>query len=170
MTDSSNSFNSALGASAPPPAPAGTSPRNIVVCCDGTGNTWSASGDTNVVKLFRDLLKNEQTVFYDPGVGTASNFPGVDLRQKLNNTFNRIVGLALANGVYENIADAYVFLMRNTRPQDRIFVFGFSRGAFTARAMAGMVNLFGLIRCDSENLVPMLVRIYFSRAVSAREK
>jgi uncharacterized protein (DUF2235 family) len=166
---SDSSTVSGLTASAPalPVAPPGARPRNIVACCDGTGNTWSASGDTNVVKLFRDLLKDEQTVFYDPGVGTASNFPGVDLRQDLNNTVNRIAGLAIGNGIYENIADAYVFLMRNTRPEDKIFVFGFSRGAFTARAVAGMVHLFGLIRGESENMVPMLVRIYFSRTDAA---
>ena len=163
MTDSPTISNSTPGASALPSAPPGAPPRNIVVCCDGTGNTWSKLGDSNVVKLFRDLLKDEQTVFYDPGVGTASNFPGVDFRQKFRNTINRIAGLALGSGIYENIADAYIFLMRNTRPQDRIFVFGFSRGAFTARAVAGMVNLFGLIRCESENIVPMLVRVYFSR-------
>src|SRR6185295_16150166 len=77
---------------------------------------------------------------------------------------SRIAGLASGRGVYENIADAYRFLMHHWQGhEDRIFCFGFSRGAFTARCVVGMVNMFGVIRPEHDALLPTLIRIYFSQ-------
>ena len=77
---------------------------------------------------------------------------------------DRIAGLASGRGVYDNIEQGYRFLMQHWRgPQDRIFCFGFSRGAFTARCIVGMVNLFGLLHPEHETLLPTLVRVYFSQ-------
>jgi uncharacterized protein (DUF2235 family) len=59
--------------------------------------------------------------------------------------------------------------MRHWQPGDRIFCFGFSRGAFTARAIVGMVNLFGVLRPEHEPMIPTLVRIYFSQPPLAEQ-
>jgi uncharacterized protein (DUF2235 family) len=137
--------------------------RNLVVCCDGTGNAWGSSHDTNVVKLARACVKDAgQILYYDPGVGTASSFPAVNWVDDVIFRVKQIAGLALGDGIYENIGSAYAFLIHNFRPGDHIWLFGFSRGAFTARAVSGMVNLFGIVRPAGDVMVPTLLRIYFS--------
>ncbi len=137
--------------------------RNLVVCCDGTSNILGNQRDTNVVKLMRLCEKSErQLVYYDPGVGSANTFPGVAFLDRLQLRLNLLKGLAFGGGIYENIAEAYTFLVRNYRAGDRIWLFGFSRGAFTARSVSGMVNLFGIVRPSAETLLPTLLRAYFS--------
>ncbi|GJI88988.1 hypothetical protein RugamoR1_21510 [Rugamonas sp. R1(2021)] len=116
--------------------------RQLIVCCDGTNNTLTAGvNDTNVVKLLNILTPatHDQKLYYDPGVGVG---------QALRRTLTRIEGLASGRGIYENIANAYKFLVQEYRDGDEIFLFGFSRGAFTVRAVAGMANLFGLVRAQ----------------------
>lgn len=143
-------------------------PRNLVVCCDGTNNTLTGGvEDTNVLLLYSYLRKHvdpaNTMLYYDPGVGSPDSAPPAGLVDLLKRRWSRIEGLASGRGVYENIAEAYAFLMREWRPDDRIFCFGFSRGAFTARACVGMVNMFGLLRPEHESMIPTLVRIYFSQ-------
>ncbi|MGH8945493.1 MAG: DUF2235 domain-containing protein [Acidimicrobiia bacterium] len=134
--------------------------RNIVLCLDGTGNQLKAKGNTNVVLLYQMLNLSEpdrQVAFYDPGVGTfAARGAWTSFSQKLTTLF----GLAFGFGIKDNIADAYTYLMEQYRPGDRVFVFGFSRGAFTARALSGMSYRAGLMRPGAENLVPYLVSSY----------
>jgi len=137
--------------------------RNLVVCCDGTGNIWGNHRDTNVVKLVRSCAKDpSQIVYYDPGVGTASQYPGIGPIETAKVWAARFWGLAFGGGIYDDIGSAYAFLIRSYRPGDRIWVFGFSRGAFAARAVAGMVNLFGVVRPAAEVMIPTLLRTYFS--------
>lgn len=136
--------------------------RNLVVCCDGTGNIWDNDYDTNVVKLTRLLTKSEsQILYYDPGVGTSNTYPSIGLGNRIKTFTNEVVGLAFGGGVYENIGEAYGFLVEQYQPGDRIFLFGFSRGAFTVRCLAGMVNLFGITRPGTEPMIPTMTRIYF---------
>jgi uncharacterized protein (DUF2235 family) len=73
---------------------------------------------------------------------------------------SKLLGLAFGYGIKENLAEAYEYLMGHYRPGDRIFVFGFSRGAYTARALCGMSHRAGLMRAGAENLVPYLVASY----------
>ena len=141
--------------------------RDIVVCCDGTNNTLTAgSEDTNVLQLYTHLCRNaaaERVLYYDPGVGTPDTIPPTDLVDWGKRFFERMAGLASGRGVYDNIAEGYLFLMRHWRSNnDRIFCFGFSRGAFTVRCVVGMVNLFGILKPQHQALLPTLVRIYFS--------
>jgi uncharacterized protein (DUF2235 family) len=137
--------------------------RNLLVCCDGTGNILGNAADTNVVKLVRRSYKGpEQLVYYDPGVGTANAFPAVGVLEELFYRLKLVFGLAFGSGVYENIAQAYQFLVQNYRAGDRIFLFGFSRGAFTVRAVSGLIHLFGLVRPSAVGLLPLLLRTYFS--------
>ncbi len=143
--------------------------RNLVLCCDGTNNTLTGGyQDTNVLKLFGYLRNQQPTIptllYYDPGVGSPQSAPPTDLLDWLKRTTERVSGLASGQGVYDNIGEGYAFLMREYSEQsdDRIFCFGFSRGAFTARAIVGMVNLFGILRPEHRELIPTLIRIYFS--------
>lgn len=145
--------------------------RNLVVCCDGTGNIWGSSYDSNVVHLVRWCEKNaQQMVYYDPGVGTADSFPDVDWIDRFIHRVKLLAGLALGRGIYENIEQAYEFLVHNYREGDKIFLFGFSRGAFTARSVAGLVNHFGIARPCAGPLLPLMVRSYFSDPKDKRAK
>lgn len=123
--------------------------KNIVVCCDGTGN--EVTGDlSNVLKLFRIIKKGpDQRVFYDPGVGTIGTEDGWSRRRT---QLRAAWGLATGAGHDENILDAYRYLVETYEEGDRIFLFGFSRGAYTARALAGFIHMVGLLRPDQANL------------------
>lgn len=124
-------------------------PKNIVICCDGTGNEINEN-ISNVLKLFRCLKQDEnQRVYYDPGVGTLSRSDAWN-RFKLN--AKMVFGLATGWGLDDNILDAYRFLMETYEEGDRIYLFGFSRGAYAVRALAGFLYLVGLLRPDQNNL------------------
>jgi uncharacterized protein (DUF2235 family) len=142
--------------------------RQLVILCDGTSNTVQGQGGTNVLKLLSALPADDalQKVFYDTGVGSPAYAPGATWLDQLKLTWERIQGLAFGTGVFENIAQAYEFLMREYQSGDQIFVFGFSRGAFTARSVVGMVNAFGLLPINSAHLIPTLLNIYFTRTAA----
>lgn len=132
-------------------------PRNIVLCLDGTGNAYG-SANTNVVKLYNLLEKNDvQYVYYDPGVGTFSADGAWTTAGKW---LTRMLGLAFAFGMARSMAQAYLFIQRHFRPGDRVFIFGFSRGAYCARATAGLLNRCWLLRTDLKNLVPYAIALY----------
>jgi uncharacterized protein (DUF2235 family) len=136
--------------------------KKIVICLDGTGNQMKAKGHTNVATLFEMLDLSDPTKqlgYYDPGVGTLS---AANARGAIAKWFSRMSGLAFGSGLRTNVAEAYMFLMQHWQPGDEIYVFGFSRGAYTARALVGMLNRPGLLRPGSENLVPYAVREYAS--------
>lgn len=131
--------------------------RNIVICLDGTSNE-PESGTTNVARLYAVAAKSDsQVVYYDPGVGTMGARGAVTPLAKRATVF---AGLVIGYGVRDNLEEAYTFLMQQHRQGDRIFVFGFSRGAYTARALTGMLRTVGLLRPGAENLVPYAVKLY----------
>lgn len=139
--------------------------RMLMLFFDGTGNMLGNNRDTNVVKLFRAVDKTpeaRQMAYYDPGVGSANDFPAVDPLESRLRSAAQLVGLALGRGVFDNIAEGYRFLAENYRDGDRICIFGFSRGAFTARAVGGMVNMYGLVHPAGLAILPSMVRSYFS--------
>lgn len=109
--------------------------KRIVICCDGTWNKPD-SEPTNVVKLARGILpfanNCHQVVFYDQGVGTEG-------------FFDKYIGGAFGVGVAKNILDAYRFIVHNYQLGDEIYCFGFSRGAYTVRALGGLLNTIGLL-------------------------
>ncbi|MFB7236577.1 DUF2235 domain-containing protein [Streptomyces sp. NPDC056269] len=134
--------------------------KNIVVCLDGTGNQLKARGNTNVVNLYEMLDLGDpaaQVAYYDPGVGTFSATGAWTVPAR---KLSRLLGLAFGAGLKENLAEAYTYLMHHYEPGDRIFLFGFSRGAYTARALAGLLKAVGLLRPGSENLVPYAISVY----------
>ena len=139
--------------------------RQLIICCDGTSNNLTGGArDTNVTRLCELFAPdaNDQLLYYDPGVGNPDQLPGASLTDSISRFSARLHGLAFGKGVYENIARAYLFLMRHYQPGDQIFLLGFSRGAFTARSIGGLVTQFGLLRPVMENLVPTLLHVYFS--------
>jgi len=128
-----------------------------VICCDGTGNEVT-SNHSNVLKLFRMLEKGEaQRVYYDPGVGTI----GADDEWKRRMTrFKMTLGLVTGAGLDDNVLDAYRFLATVYEPGDRVYLFGFSRGAYTVRELAGFLHMVGLLRPDRLNLCDYALTAY----------
>ena len=127
--------------------------RNIVICCDGTGNEISEN-ISNVLKLYRCLRKTEKTtprqlVFYDPGVGTLAR---PDPWHRLKQDFSAIMGLATGYGLDDKVLASYHFLVQHYQEGDQIYLFGFSRGAYTVRVLAGLIHKIGLIAPEQANL------------------
>lgn len=147
----------------PPPSPQG---RNLIILCDGTGNELGgALSDevsdiriSNVLKLFRIAQKGErQLVYYTPGVGTIGR---VDWLYRWKQKFLSVIGLATGYGLDANILGAYRFIVENWREGDRIFLLGFSRGAWTVRVLAGLIHLIGLVRQSQLNLCDNALATY----------
>lgn len=149
--------------------------RQLLVLCDGTNNNLTGGKeDTHVVRvatllrLTRCPVGVERLLYYDPGVGNPAHTPGISLLDTLQRYLQRLNGLAFGHGVFDNIAEGYLFLMRNYRiarggeEEDQLWFFGFSRGAFTARSIAGLVNRFGILPPHLESLVPTLLYVYFA--------
>jgi uncharacterized protein (DUF2235 family) len=132
--------------------------KRIVLCFDGTANQIGAGNLTNVAKLFEMLDKNDPTsqiAYYDPGVGTLA-----PAHTSLPSTLVLLFEQAFGIGLKHNVAEGYRYLMQHWRPGDAVYIFGFSRGAYTARALAGMLLRPGLLRPGSENLLPYAVEKY----------
>jgi uncharacterized protein (DUF2235 family) len=134
--------------------------KNIVVCCDGTANEFKRDR-TNVVKLFYALQKDPsvQACYYHPGVGTMAA-PG--FVTKAGALTAEVAGLAFGYGLTDDICDAYIFISRNFEVSDRLYLFGFSRGAYTARAIASMLRMYGLVPRNNDRLVPYAVRLMWA--------
>ncbi|MFQ5345487.1 MAG: DUF2235 domain-containing protein [Mariprofundus sp.] len=121
-------------------------PKNIILCADGTGNKGGYTPDSNVYKVYKAVEKNlseedrnrfgvtEQIIFYDNGVGTNKN------------KYLRALSGGLGFGFGQNVKDLYKFLARNYEHGDRVYLFGFSRGASTIRAFNGFVYACGLLK------------------------
>ena len=138
--------------------------KNIVICCDGTCAEYSEY-NTNVVKLYQAVVRDpSQIAFYDPGVGTFS-FLGREMGRRVGIA----LGMAFGAGLQRNVEDAYRYLMEHYEDGDRVYLFGFSRGAFTVRALAGMLHECGLLQKGSDNLVPYATKIYNGREKKNKE-
>lgn len=132
--------------------------KRIVICCDGTWNEldYKSRPVTNVVKLAQSIHPEgdagdgadpvKQVVFYDEGVGTLEG--------------ESMDGGGFGDGLIQNIVDAYSFLVFNYDPGDEIFVFGFSRGAYTARSLVGMIRNCGILRRDAAPYVDDALMLY----------
>ena len=130
--------------------------KNIVICCDGTGNEFGTA-NSNVIKLYKTLICDpSQVAYYHPGVGTMGARSALT---GLGKWWTKLIGLAFGYGISDNVADAYQFLMRHFNEGDRIYVFGFSRGAYTARALCGMLHGVGLLTQGNEGLIPYAIRM-----------
>ncbi len=131
--------------------------KNIVICYDGTGNEFGDS-NSNVVKLYGvlDLGAPGQIAYYHPGLGTMGSPNALG---KLAKWWTRQLGLAIGYGLTRSISNGYAFLMDRFEPDDHVFLFGFSRGAYTARALASMLHMLGLIRAGDDELIAYAARM-----------
>src|ERR1700733_13121138 len=137
-------------------------PKNIVICCDGTGNEFG-NKNSNVIKLYKTLVCDAgQVAYYHPGVGTMGARSALT---GIGKWWTRVIGLAFGYGFSDNVADAYQFLMRTFEPDDTVYVFGFSRGAYTARALCGMLHSVGLLSVGNEGLIPYAIRMVKSKKI-----
>jgi uncharacterized protein (DUF2235 family) len=132
-------------------------PKNIVICCDGTANEFTAH-NTNVLKLYYTLEQDpqQQVTYYHPGLGTMEPSGALS---PFTRKFTRLLGMAMGYGLSDDIARAYSFLMEEYSEGDKLFLFGFSRGAYTVRAVCSLLHMYGLIRPLNESLVPYAIRM-----------
>jgi hypothetical protein len=119
-------------------------PKNIVLLSDGTGNSAAKLFKTNVWRIY-DCLDlrdpDEQVACYDDGVGTSTFLPLA------------VLGGAIGFGLKRNVLRLYRFLCEQYEPGDRIYAFGFSRGAFTIRTLVGLIANQGIIRVRAHTYV-----------------
>jgi uncharacterized protein (DUF2235 family) len=127
--------------------------KRLIVCADGTWNEPTQTSPTNVVKIARaiatsDGLGNGQIIFYHQGLGTDGNI------------FDRINGGAVGQGIDKNIQNIYLFLASNFEDGDELWLFGFSRGAYTVRSVAGLIRNSGLLRHEHFELYKRAYELY----------
>jgi len=131
--------------------------KKIVVCCDGTGNEVEGNL-SNVLKLFRIARKSAtQRVYYNPGIGTISHR---DAWARFRQDAKAAFGLATGYGIDRDILGAYNFICEHYAAGDAIYLFGFSRGAYTVRAVAGLIHLLGVLSADQRNLATYALTAY----------
>src|SRR5262245_57960655 len=134
-------------------------PRNIVIYSDGTGQRGGVLFDerrSNIYKLYRAsrcgpdsaIDPAEQYAFYDPGIGTTKGEAGLlaTIWNFIYNTVCQASGLGLTG----NIIDCYAALLRNWQPGDKVFLIGFSRGAYTVRCLGAVIGLCGIPTTDGD--------------------
>lgn len=131
--------------------------KRLVICCDGTWNTpdqkdGQTVAPSNVVKFARAVRARDdddvhQIMYYNRGVGTRA---GLD----------RWTGGAFGHGLAQNVQDAYRFIIDNYEEGDRIYLLGFSRGAYTARSVAGFIRNCGLLERRHRDRFPEAYELY----------
>lgn len=132
--------------------------KRLIVCCDGTWNRLDSECPTNVVRVAQAVKRTAsdgvpQIVFYDEGIGVDTN---------------KIVGGVTGLGIDKNIQDAYRFLSFNYDRGDEIYLFGFSRGAYTVRSLAGMIYCSGLLSRRNVTMASQAYELYRKREISPK--
>jgi uncharacterized protein (DUF2235 family) len=143
--------------------------KNIVICCDGTGNSFdNVLEESNVAKLYSAAeVDSAQFGYYHPGVGTLGD---PNSRGWISRQSSRIRGLAFGRGLLQNVGDAYRYLMDNYEDGDHIYLFGFSRGAFTVRALASLIHVFGLLCHGNHGAIHYILDMYSQRSRDAKRR
>ncbi len=142
-------------------------PKKLIVCCDGTGNEIKEK-QSNVLKFYHMLEHNDtQLCFYDPGIGTISSSGALDeLFVKSKSVFALMTGF----GLDRNVLDAYRFIVKNYLPGDEIYLFGFSRGAYTVRVLAAFIHMVGVLQVHQEHLCSYAFRAYKNVGIKGDHK
>ncbi|PPR06254.1 hypothetical protein CVT24_000926 [Panaeolus cyanescens] len=155
FSDSSSDDTRSPEATIPP----NHSHRTLILCFDGTGDQFD-DDNSNIVNFFSMLKKDDpaqQLVYYQAGIGTYT-IPQIakPMMAKLHKIADSMVGMHLN----AHVMGGYEFLMQNYEAGDKIFLFGFSRGAYTARALAGMIHKVGLLPKCNHQQVPFAYKMY----------
>ncbi|KAF7364544.1 hypothetical protein MVEN_00323400 [Mycena venus] len=139
--------------------------RNLVVSIDGTSNQFGPY-NTNVVELHNHIVKDDiarpQLTFYVSGIGTYAPPTYRSLGYWKQAIANKL-DLAFAWNFEQQVQDAYRWLADQYQPGDRIFLFGFSRGAYQVRTLAGMIEMMGLTYPGNHRLIPFAYELYTRR-------
>jgi uncharacterized protein (DUF2235 family) len=133
--------------------------KNILICCDGTGNKLDVR-KSNVVRLFSIARCSDpalQVGCYDPGVGTMADKAALTSVSRL---VTKVAGGAVGFGLLDKVEEMYAYLMDTYRDGDKVFIVGFSRGAFTARVLAGLLYRCQLLKPEFKNLIPYALDLY----------
>ncbi|KAL0261285.1 hypothetical protein SLS55_004982 [Diplodia seriata] len=141
----------------------GIGPRRLVLCFDGTGNQFLGNeADTNIVKIYQMLQRHTdgQFHYYQPGIGTyikgqskCSRRSIFDIWPAIKSSVLKAVDQALGTSFEDHVLSGYKFIMKHYCRGDHIYIFGFSRGAYTARFLAEMVQQIGLLSRGNEEMV-----------------
>lgn len=136
--------------------------KRIVICCDGTWKRMDAAHPTNVVKLAQAVLPRgvdeiAQVVLHLDGVGTGRG------TGRVSRTLDRGLGGMFGIGLMGAIESAYRFLILNYAPGDEVYLLGFSRGAFTARSLAGLIRNCGILTREHVAQTEQAFALYRSR-------
>ncbi|KAL0063363.1 hypothetical protein AAF712_009758 [Marasmius tenuissimus] len=143
----------------PPIIPPEHSRRTLVLCFDGTGDEFD-NDNSNIVQFVSLLKKDDrskQMVYYQTGIGTYTT---PNIVTPLLSKISKVLDQAVALHLDKHVMDGYEFLMQNYMAGDRICIFGFSRGAYTARSLAGMLHKVGLLPADNWQQVPFAYKMY----------
>lgn len=140
-------------------------PRNIILCFDGTDGDFGPKPFTNILKIYRMLDNSDEDIqlcYYQPGIGTSMGFNKRldEGRKPTMGKVSNLVDSMIAFTLDQHVCAAYLFLMRYYRPGDKVFMFGFSRGAFIARILAGMIERVGLLNEGLEDNINTAWKIY----------
>lgn len=136
--------------------------KRIIIACDGTWSRLDAENPTNVSKLAQAVLPTgadgiPQVTCHLDGVGTGRGTGW------LARGLDRILGGALGLGLLATLTEAYRYLVLTYAPGDEIFLFGFSRGAYTARSLAGLIRNCGILERDEAAAIPDALALYRAR-------
>ncbi|MFO0937646.1 MAG: DUF2235 domain-containing protein [Gemmataceae bacterium] len=146
--------------------------RRIVLCLDGTDNSpTSVAKDnagnsepvrTNVSRLFRMLEKGnpDQIVYYQPGVGSIDPERSFSRWDRLRNFLGRFYDSMTGWMIFRHVTSAYQFLMDTYQEGDEISFFGFSRGSYVSRLLAGMIHKVGLLYPGHQEMIPFAWQVY----------
>lgn len=133
-------------------------PKTFVLCFDGTGNKFSGTdADSNILKIYRMLDRNQGDNFhyYQPGIGTyvtSGTLEHTSFTTRIASWYAKAKDSAVGTSFADHVMGGYKFLMRWYLPDDNIYFFGFSRGAYTARFLAEMLDHVGLLSSGNEEL------------------
>jgi len=137
--------------------------RTLVLCFDGTGDEFDAD-NSNVVQFFSMLKKDDpsrQMAYYQTGIGTYTNAP---VTLPVTRKLSQVVDAMIAWNLDSHVMGGYEFLMQHYTPGDRICLFGFSRGAYTARSLAGMLHKVGLLPPGNIQQIPFAYKMYTTKS------
>jgi uncharacterized protein (DUF2235 family) len=138
------------------------SSRTLILAFDGTGDQFDAD-NSNIVQLVYMLKKDdqrEQMVYYQSGIGTYINHKATSIWTPISQKISKVMDEAVAWDLSSHTKGGYEFLMENYHAGDKICIFGFSRGAYTARSVAGMLTKVGLLPPGNREQVKFAYKMY----------
>ncbi|KAK1231283.1 hypothetical protein PQX77_005598 [Marasmius sp. AFHP31] len=136
-----------------------TRPRNLVVCIDGTSKKFGHK-NSNVIELYSRLVKDDsQLTYYNSGIGTYP-VPSFTSFSFYTRGAAHVFDMAFAGWLKKRIIEAYRWLSENYREGDRIFLFGFSRGAYQVRVLSAMIEKVGMIHRGNDYQIPFAYELY----------